>query len=108
MAPRHVLDSTGPVLHLANGVDLLDASCGAAVSCLGHKNARVMEAIMKQMNQVSYCLSTTLGSQAAEDLADELTAGTGGLLKKAYICGSGTYMSTANPACPPPCILQYI
>jgi adenosylmethionine-8-amino-7-oxononanoate aminotransferase len=52
-----------------------------------------MEAVVKQMNQVSYCLSTTLGSQAAEDLADELTAGTGGLLKKAYICGSGSYSS---------------
>jgi adenosylmethionine-8-amino-7-oxononanoate aminotransferase len=88
-APRHVVASKGSFLTLSNGLTILDASCGAAVACLGHDNARVKEAINHQVDQVSYCLSTTLGTDVAEKLAEELCAGTGGLMSKAYIVGSG-------------------
>lgn len=93
-APRHVVASKGSWLYLSNGTKLLDATCGAAVSCLGHDNKRVQDAINKQIGQVSYCLSTTLGTQVAEELADELIRGTGGLMKKAYIVGSGNTEGT--------------
>lgn len=89
-APRHVIASEGNFLMLSDGTKLLDATGGAAVSCLGHNNQRVKEAINRQIEIVSYCLSTTLGTQVAEDLADELIAGTGDLMKKAYIVNSGT------------------
>jgi 4-aminobutyrate aminotransferase-like enzyme len=87
--PRHVVASEGSFLMLSDGTKLLDASCGAAVACLGHNNKRIKEAINRQIDIVSYCLSTTFGTEATEDLANELILGTGGLMKKAYIVCSG-------------------
>jgi Aminotransferase class-III len=87
--PRQVVASAGNYLTLGNGQQILDATCGAAVSCLGHGNERVKEAIVKQLDQVAYCLSIEFGTGAAEDLATELKNGTNGLMKKAYIVNSG-------------------
>jgi adenosylmethionine-8-amino-7-oxononanoate aminotransferase len=87
--PRLVLASKGNYLTLGSGQKILDATCGAAVSCLGHGNQRVKEAMMKQMDQVAYCLSIEFGTKAAEDLALELKAGTDGHMKNAYIVNSG-------------------
>ena len=38
--PLHVLSAKGNFLHLDNGQRILDATGGAAVSCLGHGNER--------------------------------------------------------------------
>jgi adenosylmethionine-8-amino-7-oxononanoate aminotransferase len=87
--PRQVVSAKGNYLTMSNGQSILDATCGAAVSCLGHGNERVTEAIVRQLNEVAYCLSIEFGTKAAEDLAAELRDGTGGLMKKAYIVNSG-------------------
>jgi adenosylmethionine-8-amino-7-oxononanoate aminotransferase len=87
--PRQVIAAEGNYLILGNGQKILDATCGAAVSCLGHGNEKVKEAMMKQMDKVAYCLSIEFGTQIAEELANELRRGTDNHMKKAYIVNSG-------------------
>jgi 4-aminobutyrate aminotransferase-like enzyme len=41
--PLHVLSAKGNFLSLDNGQKILDATGGAAVSCLGHGNERYQE-----------------------------------------------------------------
>jgi adenosylmethionine-8-amino-7-oxononanoate aminotransferase len=38
--PFHVVSAKGNTLYLDNGQELLDATGGAAVSCIGHGNER--------------------------------------------------------------------
>lgn len=38
--PLHVVGAEGNYLHLSNGQQIFDASGGAAVACLGHRNDR--------------------------------------------------------------------
>ena len=87
--PHKVVASRGLYLTLSNGQRILDATGGAAVSCLGHGNERVLEAIRRQMDVVSYCHSLFFSTQVAEDLATELCAGTGGEMTKVFIVSSG-------------------
>jgi adenosylmethionine-8-amino-7-oxononanoate aminotransferase len=87
--PAQVVAAKGLYLTLHTGQKVLDATGGAAVSCLGHGNERVKEAITAQMDIVSYCHSLFYSTQAAEDLANELVDGTGGVMRKAYITCSG-------------------
>jgi adenosylmethionine-8-amino-7-oxononanoate aminotransferase len=91
--PRQVIASEGNYLTLSNGQKILDATCGAAVSCLGHGNQGVKDAVMKQMDQVAYCLSIEFGTRAAELLAQELREGTDDHMKKAYVVNSGKSQS---------------
>ena len=80
-----------PILsaELTNEIGLLDATGGAAVSCLGHGHQRVKEAIISQLDVVSYVHSATFATEAAELLAKELVESTGGEMSKAYIVSSG-------------------
>ena len=87
--PISVVGADGNYLHLSDGRKLLDATGGAAVSCLGHANKRVKEAIISQLDVVSYVHSATFGTEAAENLARELVNTTGGEMSKAYIVSSG-------------------
>jgi len=84
-----VIGADGNYLHLSDGRKLLDATGGAAVSCLGHANKRVKEAIISQLDIVSYVHSATFGTEAAEKLARELVNTTGRKMSKAYIVSSG-------------------
>lgn len=88
--PHKVIAAEGLYLTLSNGQTILDATGGAAVSCLGHNHPRIKAVIAAQMDVVSYCHSLFFSTQAAEDLAKELCAGTGGLMTKAYIVCSGS------------------
>jgi adenosylmethionine-8-amino-7-oxononanoate aminotransferase len=87
--PHTVISAEGLYITLSNGQKVLDASGGAAVSCLGHGNARVKAALAKQMDVVSYCHSLFYSTSAAEELADELCNGTGGEMTKVFIVSSG-------------------
>ncbi len=66
----------------------LDASGGAAVSCLGHSDADVIAAIRKQTERVSYAHTSFMTSEPAEALADMLVAAAPGELNRVYF-GSG-------------------
>jgi adenosylmethionine-8-amino-7-oxononanoate aminotransferase len=56
------------------GKEYIDASAGAAVSCLGHAHPDVLEAMHKQLNQLDYAHTSFFTSQVAEELADDLIA----------------------------------
>jgi adenosylmethionine-8-amino-7-oxononanoate aminotransferase len=60
-----IVDSTGK--------RYIDASGGAAVSCLGHSNQRVIDAIKRQAQELPYAHTSFFTTQPAEELASYLT-----------------------------------
>ncbi|QKX61591.1 uncharacterized protein TRUGW13939_08743 [Talaromyces rugulosus] len=80
----------GSYIILEDGRRILDATGGAAVSCLGHGNEEVKEAMIKQIGQLSYCHTAFFSIKPFEELADFLKASTGGRMSKVYIVGSGS------------------
>jgi adenosylmethionine-8-amino-7-oxononanoate aminotransferase len=61
-------------LYDSAGKRYLDASGGAAVSCLGHDHPAVREAIKRQMDQLGYAHTGFFTNAPQELLADELIA----------------------------------
>ena len=53
----------------AAGKDYLDASGGAAVSCLGHGHPDVLAAMHAQLDQLAYAHTSFFTTQVAEELA---------------------------------------
>ena len=72
------------------GKRYLDASGGAAVSCLGHGHPRVAEAIKAQIDQIAYGHSEFFTSAAAEALAERLIEEAPGELSHVLFVGSGS------------------
>src|SRR5262249_7076943 len=64
----------GIVIRDSAGKEYIDASGGAAVSCLGHSHPDVLAAMHRQLDQLAYAHTSFFSSQAAEELADELVA----------------------------------
>jgi adenosylmethionine-8-amino-7-oxononanoate aminotransferase len=64
----------GVTLRDADGKEYIDASCGAAVSCLGHGHPDVIAAMHAQLDALAYAHSSFFTSQVAEELADDLVA----------------------------------
>ncbi len=56
------------------GNEYIDASSGAAVSCLGHSHLDVLAAMHEQLDRLAYAHTSFFTSQAAEELADDLIA----------------------------------
>ena len=56
------------------GKDYIDASGGAAVSCLGHSHPDVLAAMRAQLDTLDYAHTSFFTTQAAEELADDLVA----------------------------------
>ncbi|KAI2691951.1 hypothetical protein LCP963914a_45 [Penicillium roqueforti] len=88
--PLNIVGGRGSYLITEDGLEILDATCGAAVSCLGHSDERVHEAILDQLKKVPYCYSMFFTNNAAESLAKFLVDSTGGEMSRAYIVSSGT------------------
>lgn len=87
--PHRVVAAQGNYLTLSNGQQILDATGGAAVSCLGHGNARVKAAVMRQMDEVAYCHSLFFATSAAEELAKTLVDSTEGQMTRLFVVSSG-------------------
>lgn len=62
----------GPFVIDSAGRRYLDASGGAAVSCLGHSERRVIEAIKAQLDRLPYAHTGFFTNEPAEALADHL------------------------------------
>ncbi len=56
------------------GKDYIDASGGAAVSCVGHGHPDIIAAMRSQLDRLEYAHTSFFTSQAAEELADDLVA----------------------------------
>ncbi|WP_207540495.1 aspartate aminotransferase family protein [Sabulicella rubraurantiaca] len=74
----------------AGGREVLDASGGAAVSCLGHQHPRVVEAVQRQAGQLCYAHTSFFSNAPAEALAEELVGHEPGGLAQAYFVAGGS------------------
>ena len=58
----------------SEGKKYIDASSGAAVSCLGHSHPEVLAAMRQQLDQLAYAHTSFFTTAAAEELARDLVA----------------------------------
>ncbi|EJT77805.1 aminotransferase [Gaeumannomyces tritici R3-111a-1] len=85
-----VAKAKGQYLILDDGRKILDASGGAAVTCLGHCDDRVNQAMIKQLNEVAYCATIFYTTTPFEELCQVLIDSTNGHMARAYIVNSGS------------------
>lgn len=91
-APNYVVSAEGNYIHLDNGQKIFDATGGAAVACIGHGNEEAIEAVARQMLQISYCHSMFFKTHCTDSLAEELIAGTGKRLERVFLICSGMFL----------------
>lgn len=84
------VSAAGAYLFDAAGKGYLDASGGAAVSCIGHGNAEVIAAISAQASEMAYAHSSFFSSRPAEELADYLVERAPAGLSHAYFVSGGS------------------
>lgn len=72
------------------GKDYIDASGGAAVSCLGHSHPDVLAAMRAQLDQLAYAHTSFFTTGAAEELADELVSHAPHGISHVYFASSGS------------------
>jgi adenosylmethionine-8-amino-7-oxononanoate aminotransferase len=101
-APSHVLHRQLrhrlPVAVAAEGVTVvdaqgrryIDASGGAAVSCLGHGHPDVIAAMHAQIDRVAYAHTSFFTTEVAEQLADLLVADAPAGISHAYFVSGGS------------------
>jgi len=85
----------GVWLYDSTGKRYLDASGGAAVSCLGHDHPAVREAIKRQVDELSYAHTGYFTNQPQELLADELIAHAPRGLTRAFFVTGGSEATEA-------------
>jgi len=74
----------------SNGRRYLDASGGAAVSCLGHGHPRVIEAIKAQVDTLAYAHTSFFTTEVSETLARTLAEAAPGDLNHVYFVSGGS------------------
>ncbi|MEQ8397839.1 aspartate aminotransferase family protein [Thalassobaculum sp.] len=74
----------------AAGKRYLDASGGAAVSCLGHSDVRVINAVKAQLDAIPYAHTGFFTNQPMEQLADFLAEAAPGNLDMVYFVSGGS------------------
>jgi adenosylmethionine-8-amino-7-oxononanoate aminotransferase len=80
----------GVYLHDASGKKYIDASGGAAVSCLGHNHADVKRAIGEQLDKLAYAHTSFFTTEVAEELADTLIGAAPKGLSHVYFVSGGS------------------
>ncbi|MGB0670470.1 MAG: aspartate aminotransferase family protein [Rhodospirillales bacterium] len=80
----------GPYIVDTRGKRYLDASGGAAVSCLGHSDADVVAAIKYQLDRQPFAHTGFFTSEPAEELADFLNRAAPGDLDRVYFVSGGS------------------
>lgn len=95
--PRHchaqlptAVGGDGCYLIDSSGKRYFDASGGAAVSCLGHSNDRVKQAIKDQVDRLAFAHTGFFTSDPAEDLADLLIANAPEGIERVYFVSGGS------------------
>ncbi|WP_425039784.1 aspartate aminotransferase family protein [Primorskyibacter sp. S187A] len=91
------LVSRGEGVHLFDKAGKAYLNCGdAAVSCLGHGDPHVTEAITRQLQDVAFAHTGFFTSEPAEALADKLVAlGPDGLERVYFVSGGSEAMEAA-------------
>ncbi|WP_333839692.1 aspartate aminotransferase family protein [Pelomicrobium sp.] len=88
--PPMVVGGEGPYLLDAQGRRYLDASSGAAVSCLGHGHPVVIRAIEEQARRLAYAHTSFFTHEPMERLADWLAEAAPGDLTRVYFVSGGS------------------
>jgi adenosylmethionine-8-amino-7-oxononanoate aminotransferase len=95
--PRHtkteqptVAGGKGCYLFDTAGREYLDASGGAAVSCLGHGDREVIEAIKQQLDTIAFAHTSFFTSRPAEVLADLLIENAPEGIERVYFVSGGS------------------
>src|SRR5712691_8721390 len=91
---RHTL----PLAASGNGVRVvdtagrsyIDASGGAAVSCLGHGHPDILAALHKQLDAIAYAHTGFFTTEVAEKLADRLVEDAPAGLDHVYLVSGGS------------------
>ena len=74
----------------SNGKHYIDASGGAAVSCLGHGHPKVIEAIKQQVDSLAYAHTSFFTTEVSEELARTLAQAAPGDLNHVYFVSGGS------------------
>jgi adenosylmethionine-8-amino-7-oxononanoate aminotransferase len=74
----------------AGGKRYLDASGGAAVSCLGHGHPDVLAAMHGQIDRIAYAHTSFFSTEVAERLADALVASAPAGISHVYLVSGGS------------------
>jgi hypothetical protein len=91
-----VVAGDGPFLIDRDGRRYLDASGGAAVSCLGHSDRAVIDAIKRQLDALPYAHTSFFTNEPAEALADALAAqAPAGLARVFFVSGGSESVEAA-------------
>lgn len=85
-----VVRGEGVYLYDADGKQYLDGSGGAAISCLGHGNRAVIEAIKSQVETLAFAHTMFFTNQPQEELANKLVARFGQEDARAYFISGGS------------------
>ena len=100
--PRHskaklptAVGGEGCYLIDADGKRYLDGSGGAAVSCLGHGDTEVVEAVKAQLDRLAFAHTGFFTSEPAEDLADLLIANAPEGIDRVYLVSGGSEATEA-------------
>lgn len=88
--PPKAIGGAGVYLFAEDGRRVIDASGGAAVSCLGHQHPRVIAAMAKQASTLAYAHTAFFSSEPAEALAETLVGHEPGGLAYAYFVSGGS------------------
>ena len=87
MEPRRAVAGDGPYIIDQAGRRYLDASGGAAVSCLGHSHRDVIRAIKDQIDAIPYAHTAFFTTEVAESLADFLVERAPGMERVYFVSG---------------------
>lgn len=100
--PRHTKASLpiasrgeGCYLYDTNGKQYFDGSGGAAVSCLGHGDPEIIEAVQNQLSDLAFAHTGFFTSEPAEQLADLLIKHAPGDLDRVYFVSGGSEATEA-------------
>ncbi|MBP0494275.1 aspartate aminotransferase family protein [Roseomonas indoligenes] len=88
--PPMAVSGHGCWLRDSGGREVLDASGGAAVSCLGHAHPDVVAAVQKQVAALEYAHTGFFTNEPAERLGEALLGHEPGGLSRAYFVSGGS------------------
>ncbi len=88
--PATAVSGEGIFITDADGKRYLDASGGAAVSCLGHSHPKVLEAIRSQIDEIPFAHTGFFTSRPAETLAARMAETAPGDLDRVYFVSGGS------------------
>ncbi|MEO1551234.1 MAG: aspartate aminotransferase family protein [Pseudomonadota bacterium] len=93
--PPRAARAKGCYIYDETGKAYLDGSGGAAVSCLGHGDKDVIDAIQRQAGELAFAHTGFFTSDPAEELADLLVAHAPSGLGRVYLVSGGSEATEA-------------